>query len=60
MENLLSNQPTGKQYSYFLNCDWPAVKFLYYGTSAIFTSAGQLGARTLDRKTTDRKRKLGQ
>ena len=31
--------PITKQGSYFLNCDWPAVKFLFFGTSAIFTSA---------------------
>ena len=36
---MLTNQPTREQYSYFLNCDWPAVKLLYFGTSAIFTSA---------------------
>ena len=29
MEKLLNYQPIRKQYSYFLNCDWPAVKFLY-------------------------------
>ena len=39
MENLLSNQPIRKQYSNFLNCHWPAIEFLYFGTSAIFTSA---------------------
>ena len=41
MENLLSNQPIRKNYSHFLDCDWPAIKFLYFGTSAIFTSAWQ-------------------
>ena len=27
MENLLSNQPIKKQYSHFLNSDWPGIKF---------------------------------
>ena len=39
MENLLSNQSIRKQYSHFLDCDWPSMKFLYFATSAIFTSA---------------------
>ena len=41
MENLLSNQTIRKQYAYFFNCGWPAVKFLYFGTSDVFTSASR-------------------
>ena len=39
MENLLSNQTIRKRPSHYLNCDWPVIKFLYFCTSAIFTSA---------------------
>ena len=41
MENLLSIQPIRKQYAYFFNFGWPAVKFLYFGRSDVFTSASR-------------------
>ena len=31
--------PIRKQYSHFVNYNWPPTKFLYFGTCAIFTSA---------------------